>query len=85
MSEKKGVIALVSKGRVPSRPDVHPWVGRTGVFELTTGTRVSGRVLAVHDEYFETDNGAIRKDAVVHARWMHAEEIAIARGGPLGR
>jgi hypothetical protein len=67
----------------PVSPTDHPWVGRTGVFELCTGTRVSGRVIAVYDEYFDTDNGSIRKEAVVYARWMGAEEIAIARGGPL--
>lgn len=88
MAEKKSHLALIERPSNPPSggfgamtPTKHPWVGRTGVFELSTGTRVSGRVLAVYDDYFDTDNGSIRKEAVVYARWMSAEEISIARGG----
>jgi hypothetical protein len=85
---KEPIVRVLPKIRAlngPEDPRKHPWVGRTGVFELTTGTRVSGKVLAVYDEYFDTDNGSLRKDAVVYARWMGNEEISIARGGPLRR
>ena len=86
MPEKRSHLAVVVPDPVKkSSPTDHPWVGRTGIFELITGTRVSGKVIAVYEEYFDTDNGSIRKEAVVYARWMGAEEIAIARGGPFPR
>ena len=92
MAENKSHLALVvpglpraqaPKAQPVTDPEKHPWVGRTGVFELKTGLRVSGRIIAVFPEWLDTDNGTIRVDAIVYARWMGPEEISIARGGPV--
>lgn len=54
-------------------------VGRIAVFQLTTGFRVQGKILAVTDTWIDTDNGAVKIEHIVHARWVSAEEAAISR------
>ena len=60
------------------------WVGRIAIFELSTGSRVQGKILAMDGEWLDTDNGAIRVSDIVHAKWVSEEEERIIRGGPLG-
>lgn len=68
-----------------STPDTHPWVGRIAVFRLRDGFQVSGEILAVGDEFIDTDNGAVRKEDISYARWVGAEEASIIRSKrPLG-
>jgi hypothetical protein len=64
-------------------PNPKQWIGRLASFELITGTRVSGRILAVSEIWIDTDNGAMRIEHIVHARWVSEEEARITRGGPL--
>ena len=64
--------------------DPNKWRGRLATFELVTGSRVSGRILAVSDQWIDTDNGALQVIHIVHAKWVSAEEAQITRGGPLG-
>ena len=66
-----------------SNPQRHPWVGRIAIFELSTGTRVQGRILAVSDEIIDTDNGAVWTKYIVSSKWVGQEEAAIIRGGPM--
>jgi hypothetical protein len=54
-------------------------VGKIAVFQLTTGFRVQGKILAVTDEWIDTDNGAVKIEYIIHARWVSAEEAAISR------
>lgn len=61
------------------------WVGRIVIFELTTGTRIQGKIIAVSEDWIDTDNGAVKVEHIVHAKWVGAEEAAIIRGGPLGQ
>ena len=61
-------------------------IGRVVVIELRSGSRISGEVLNVYEEFVDTDSGIIRLEDITHARWMSAEEASIARGSrPLGR
>lgn len=60
------------------------WIGRIAIFELSTGTRVQGKILGVSDPWIDTDNGAVNANHIVHARWVSDEEARIIRGGPLG-
>lgn len=62
----------------------HPWIGRIAIFELSTGTRVQGKILAINDPWIDTDNGAVNVEHIVHAKWVSAEEARIIRGGPIG-
>lgn len=64
----------------------HPqaWIGRIAIFELSTGTRVQGRILGVSDPWIDTDNGAVNVNHIVHAKWVSKEEEQIIRGGPFG-
>jgi hypothetical protein len=59
------------------------WIGRIAIFELSTGTRVQGRILGVSDPWIDTDNGAVNANHIVHAKWVSDEEARIIRGGPL--
>ncbi len=62
----------------------HPWIGRIAIFELSTGTRRQGRILAINDPWIDTDNGAINVNSIVHAKQVSTEEARIIRGGPIG-
>ena len=59
--------------------DTKRWIGRVAVFELSTGTRVQGRIVGMSDEWIDTDNGGIRVENVVYARWVNEEEARIIR------
>lgn len=78
------LVRLIPPGKEQGSTDPNQWRGRLACFELVTGTRVSGRILAVSDVWIDTDNGAIRVEHIVHARWVGEEEAKITRGGPLG-
>jgi hypothetical protein len=60
------------------------WIGRIAIFELSTGRSVQGKILALNDDWIDTDSGAIRVAHIVHAKWVSEEEASIIRGGPLG-
>lgn len=64
--------------------DTSKWIGRIAIFELSTGSRVQGKILAMNGEWLDTDTGAIRVNDIVHAKWVNEEEASIIRGGPLG-
>lgn len=81
MSNKLARVIPLSNG-VSS--DQSKWIGRIAIFELITGTRVQGKILAYNDEWLDTDNGAIKIEHIVHAKWVGQEEASIIRGGPLG-
>jgi hypothetical protein len=63
---------------------VHKWVGKIAIFELITGSRMQGKILAVTEEWIDTDNVAVKVAAIVGAKWVNEEEARIIRGGPLG-
>jgi hypothetical protein len=67
-----------------SNPDRHKWIGKIAIFELITGSRVQGKILALSETWIDTDNGAIKVEHIVHAKWVGEEEAQIIRGGPLG-
>lgn len=62
----------------------HEWVGRIILVELSTRTRLQGKILNVTDEWIDTDQGGFRVSDVVMAKWVSDEEAQITRGGPLG-
>lgn len=82
---RQGLVRLLPRDEVqnpqPKRGefDVQSWVGRIAIFELTTGTRIQGKILAISDDWIDTDNGGVRVDNVVHAKWVSAEEASIIR------
>jgi hypothetical protein len=84
---KQGLVRLLPRNEVenPSQTqdsgEVDPkrWIGRIAIFEMVTGTRVQGKILAMSDEWIDTDNGGVRVEHIVHARWVSAEEAAIIR------
>ena len=81
---KQGLVRLLPRDEVQnSQPqggvDTKRWIGRIAIFELTTGTRVQGKITGMSDEWIDTDNGAVKVDNVVHARWVSAEEARIIR------
>lgn len=81
---KQGLVRLLPRDEVQEQErrggfDVQHWVGRIAIFELSTGTRIQGKILAINDMWIDTDNGGVRVDAVVHAKWVSAEEAAIIR------
>jgi len=78
------LVRLIPPEKGEGSTDPNQWRGRLACFELVTGTRVSGRILAVSDVWIDTDNGAIRVEHIVHARWISPEEARITHGGPLG-
>ena len=61
--------------------EVNPkrWIGRIAIFELSTGTRVQGKIMGMSDEWIDTDNGAVRVDNVVYAKWVGEEEARLIR------
>jgi hypothetical protein len=66
-----------------SSSEPHKWIGRIAIFELSTGSRIQGKILAINDEVIDTDNGAIWVKYIVSAKWVGQEEAAIIRGGPM--
>ena len=62
----------------------HQWVGRIITIELSTGTRLQGKILNVTEDWIDTDNGGFKPANVVMAKWISQEEAQIIRGGPLG-
>jgi hypothetical protein len=80
---RQGLIRLLPReeGQQQAPTDVDPkrWVGRIAIFELSTGTRVQGQILGMSDDWIDTDNGAVRVDNVVYAKWVSAEEASIIR------
>jgi len=69
---------------LPNNPNSNKWIGRIAIFELSTGSRVQGKILALNENWIDTDNGAIKVEHIVHAKWVSEEEAQIIRGGPLG-
>lgn len=69
---------------IDGNPSPNKWIGRIAIFELSTGSRVQGKILAANEQWIDTDNGTIRVDSIVHAKWVSPEEEQIIRGGPLG-
>jgi len=82
---RQGLIRLLPReeGQQQHQPqgEVDPkrWIGRVAIFELSTGTRVQGRIVGMSDDWIDTDNGAVRVDNVVYARWVNEEEARIIR------
>jgi hypothetical protein len=81
---KQGLVRLLPRDEVQDpqgqgEVNTKRWIGRIAIFELSTGTRVQGQILGMSDEWIDTDNGAVRVDAVVHAKWVSAEEASIIR------
>lgn len=80
-----------SSTNAPARPELPPvsryarWTGRIVIFELTTGLRIQGKILGGDDVWIDTDNGAVKVEHIVHAKWVSDEEARIIRGGPLAR
>jgi len=71
---------------IPLRPQSqgqHRWIGKIVIFEMMTGSRIQGKILGVNDEWIDTDNGAVRVDKIVSAKWVSEDEACIIRGGPL--
>ena len=69
-----------SEGNTPSP---NRWIGRIAIFELVTKTRIQGKILAVSEDWIDTDNGAVRVEYIVSAKWVSQEEAEIIRGGPI--
>lgn len=82
MSNNLVKLALVE--RQEGRVEPNKWLGRLAAFELITGSRVSGRIVAVNETWIDLDNGTIKIEHIVHARWIGDEEAQITHGGPLG-
>lgn len=82
---RQGLIRLLPReeGQQPQQPQAEvntkKWIGRIAIFELSTGTRVQGLILGMSDEWIDTDNGAVRVDNVVYAKWVGEEEARIIR------
>lgn len=79
---KQGLIRLLPReDRPPPEGEVNvkKWIGRIAIFELSTGTRVQGQIIGMSDEWIDTDNGAVRVDNVVYAKWVSEEEARIIR------
>lgn len=80
---RQNLVRLLPHDEVQTPPEgevnTKRWIGRIAIFELSTGTRVQGRILGMSDEWIDTDNGAVRVDNVVYAKWVSAEEVAIIR------
>jgi hypothetical protein len=55
------------------------WIGRIAIFEMVTGSRIQGKILALSDEWIDTDNGAVKVEHIVHARWVSPQEAQITR------
>lgn len=81
MSRQNLVKLLPRDETQPSHGEVNTkrWIGRIAIFELSTGTRIQGQILGMSDEWIDTDNGAVRVDNVVYAKWVSAEEASIIR------
>lgn len=60
-------------------PSPNQWIGRIAIFEMITGSRIQGKIIALNDDWIDTDNGAIRVEHIVHARWVNQEEAEITR------
>lgn len=93
MAENRSIVKVVSlpnsQGSFPKRLTVegikpHHWVGRIIIVELSTGSRLQGKILAVTEDWIDTDNGGFKVENVVMAKWVSEEEAQIIRGGPLG-
>ena len=83
----KEIVRLFPKsvsGEQENKPNPSKWIGRIAIFELSTGSRVQGKIIGMNDEWLDTDNGTIRVRDIVHAKWVSEEEAQIIRGGPLG-
>lgn len=66
---------------IRDEPVVPDWVGRWVYVELTTGSKLFGRITRVGGDYIETDTGMFRIPYVIHLRWVSAAEAAILRQG----
>lgn len=72
-----GTLARIAPAKGESNPQ--RWIGRIAIFEMVTGTRVQGKILAISDDWIDTDNGAVKVEHIVHARWVGIEEASITR------
>lgn len=54
-------------------------VGRTAIFQLKTGKEFIGKILDYNDTWIDTDQGAVRVDNIVFARWIDEKQAAIRR------
>jgi hypothetical protein len=61
----------------------HKWIGKIVIFEMTTGSRIQGKIIGVSEDWIDTDNGAVKVDKIVSAKWVSEDEALIIRGGPL--
>jgi len=59
------------------------WIGRIAIFELKNKTRIQGKILGMNEIWIDTDNGAIKVEEIVFAKWVTPEEAQIIRGGPI--
>lgn len=75
------LVRLFPKQDTPPNPN--KWTGRIAIFELVTGSRLQGKIIGVSDEWIDTDNGAVKVEYIVSAKWVSAEEAQIIRGGPI--
>lgn len=79
---RQNLVKLLPRDEVQSsygEVNTKHWIGRIAIFELSTGTRIQGQILGMSDEWIDTDNGAVRVDNVVYAKWVSAEEASIIR------
>ncbi len=81
---KQGLVRILPRDEITETEsqggvNTKRWIGRIAIFELITGTRVQGKILGLSDEWIDTDNGAVKVDNVVYARWVSAEEARIIR------
>lgn len=78
------LVRLIPPTHHEGNTEPNKWIGRVAIFELITGSRVQGRILKLSENWIDTDNGTIRVEHIVHAKWVNPEEESIIRGGPLG-
>lgn len=76
--------AQIIQLRQVDQPQSKKWIGRIAIFEMITGSRIQGKIIAISPDWIDTDNGAIRVEHIVHAKWVGEEEAQIIRGGPIG-
>jgi hypothetical protein len=73
------LVRIMPRNEGGGEADPSKWIGRIAIFELVTGSRVQGRILAYSEKWIDTDNGAIQVIHIAYARWVGAEEASIIR------
>jgi hypothetical protein len=77
------IIKFVPYTGTNDTPPSSKWVGRIVIFELITGSRIQGKILAISEDWIDMDTGAVKIEHIVHAKWVSTEEANIIRGGPI--